>query len=214
MANLITLSRIVLLIVVVAIAYWGSYWWQIVNVALLIFVFVTDGLDGYVARKRGESSQLGAMLDIAGDRIVELSLWIVLSNLYYAFGDHALVPIWVPIVFVMRGVLVDTIRATQVSAGDQAPFDVLQSRWGKWLVKSKFMRIFYAVLKAHAFCWLLLIRAISFGWPEFWTVYGPALQLIGAILVYSSVIICIARAIPVLVEFLAQVAHVKSQKPD
>ena len=72
MANLITLSRLLLLIVVVVIAYQPEHpWWQLANVPLLIFLFVTDGLDGYVARKRGEASVFGAMFDIAGDRIVE-----------------------------------------------------------------------------------------------------------------------------------------------
>jgi len=74
MANLITLSRLLLLFVVVAIAYQPSSWLKLIDVPLLIFVFVTDGLDGYVARKRRETSQFGAMFDIAVDRIVELTL--------------------------------------------------------------------------------------------------------------------------------------------
>ena len=53
MANLITLSRLLLLIAVVAIAYRQPLsLLHFINVPLLIVVFVTDGLDGYVARKR------------------------------------------------------------------------------------------------------------------------------------------------------------------
>ncbi len=202
MANWITLSRIVLLVVVVVIAYQGSPRWQLINVAILIFVFVTDGLDGYIARARGEASQFGAMFDIAGDRIVELTLWIVLANLEYYQTETALVPVWVPIVFIVRGVLVDMIRASQMKGAQSQPFDILQSTWGRWLVKGKFMRVFYAVLKAHAFCWLLLARAISEGWPAFWIDHGGAMRAVGSVLVMASVFICLVRAAPVVLEFV------------
>ena len=80
-----------------------------------ILIFVSDGLDGYVARKRNETSLFGALFDIAGDRITELTLWIVAT-------DTDLVPIWVPLVFIMRGVIVDTIRSSQTLAQGVAPF--------------------------------------------------------------------------------------------
>ncbi len=115
MANLITLSRLLLLIVVVVIAYRPPGLLQLVNVPLVILVFLTDGIDGYVARKRQETSQFGAMFDIAGDRIVELTLWIVLAHL-------TLVPVWVPLVFVVRGTIVDAIRASQTSSRRESPF--------------------------------------------------------------------------------------------
>lgn len=193
MANLITLSRLLLLIVVVVIAYQPYSWWHVLNVALLILVFVTDGLDGYVARKRGEESLFGAMFDIASDRITELTMWIVLLDLH-------IVPVWVPLVFIIRGTVVDTIRANQVTTGHDTPFSMLETPLGKWLVAGKFMRIFYAVLKATTFCWLLLIRPLPVLLPVFsdwmWLLDG-----IGAALVYLSVLICVIRGLPVIMEF-------------
>lgn len=193
MANLITLSRLLLLIVVVAIAYQPYSWWHVVNIALLILVFVTDGLDGYVARKRGEESVFGAMFDIASDRITELTMWIVLLDLH-------VVPVWVPLVFIIRGTVVDTIRANQVTTEHDTPFAMLRSPLGKWLVAGKFMRIFYAVLKATTFCWLLLMRPLPVLLPVFrdwmWLLDG-----IGAGLVYLSVLICVLRGLPVIMEF-------------
>ncbi|HHQ14046.1 MAG TPA: CDP-alcohol phosphatidyltransferase family protein, partial [Chromatiales bacterium] len=139
MANLITLSRLLLLILVVVVAYQPPAAWQLIDIPLLILVFVTDGLDGYVARKRGEVSLFGAMFDIAGDRIVELTMWMVLADL-------DMVPIWVPLVFVIRGVIVDTIRAGQATEHGQSPFAAIRTGIGRWLVAGQFMRIFYAVL--------------------------------------------------------------------
>jgi CDP-diacylglycerol--glycerol-3-phosphate 3-phosphatidyltransferase len=172
---------------------------------LLIFVFVSDGLDGYVARKRNETSIFGAMFDIAGDRIVELTMWVVLTDLtYFTMPDVTMVPIWVPLVFIIRGTVVDTIRANQVTTEGASPFDVIKGPVGQWIVGGKFMRIFYAVLKAHAFCWLLLIRPLPELIPAFWADWAGVLTGIGDLFVYLSVIICIVRSIPVVGEFVYQ----------
>ncbi len=195
MANLITLSRLLLLIVVVILAYQPPSFWQLLNVLLLILVFVTDGLDGYVARKRNETSLFGAMFDIAGDRIVELSMWIV-------FADLDLVPIWVPLVFVIRGVIVDTIRAGMARETGQQPFEMLKGPVGRWLVAGKFMRIFYAVLKAVVFCWLLLIYPLEALVPELWSEWGWLLSGIARVLVPLTVTICVLRGFPVVAEFV------------
>ncbi len=200
MANLITLSRLLLLMVVVALAYQPASLLHFLNVALLIVVFVTDGLDGYVARRRGEASLFGAMFDIAGDRIVELTMWIVLADLN-------LVPVWVPLVFVVRGSIVDAIRSSQTTHRSQSPFAMMETPLGRWLVAGKFMRIFYSVLKAHAFCWLLLIQPLPALFPEFWAAWGGLLTGIGAFFVYLSVAICLARGLPVMAEFAYSERH-------
>ncbi len=195
-ANLITLSRLLLLIVVVAIAYQPDHpWWQLANVLLLIFVFVTDGLDGWVARRRGETSVFGAMFDIAGDRIVELSMWVVLADL-------DLVPVWVPLVFVIRGTIVDTIRANQVVTEGKSPFSMIRSPVGQWLVAGRFMRGFYAVLKATAFSWLLLLQPLPVLVPEIWHDWAGVLTSVGTLLVYLTVLICVLRGLPVVIEFV------------
>jgi CDP-diacylglycerol--glycerol-3-phosphate 3-phosphatidyltransferase len=200
MANLITLSRLLLLIVVVAIAYQDPSAWQLLNIPLLILVYATDGLDGWVARRRNETSLFGAMFDIAGDRIVELTMWIVLADL-------GLVGIWVPLVFVIRGTVVDTIRASRTTSRQQSPFAMMETPLGRWLVAGKFMRIFYAVLKATAFCWLLLIQPLPAVLPGIWSDWGAWLSLVGSVLVYLAVAICLIRGLPVVVEFIYSERH-------
>jgi CDP-diacylglycerol--glycerol-3-phosphate 3-phosphatidyltransferase len=185
---------------VVAIAYQPPSLFQLLSVPLLVVVFITDGLDGYIARKRGEASLFGAMFDIAGDRIVELTMWIVLADL-------DLLPVWVPLVFVIRGTIVDTIRSSQTSHRRQSPFSMMETPVGKWLVAGKFMRIFYSVLKAHAFCWMLLIRPLPVLFPEFWSTWGSLMTGIGAFLVYLSVAVCLARGLPVIIEFAYAERH-------
>jgi len=195
MANLVTLGRLLLLIVVVLLAYQPYSWWHVFNVALLIVVFASDGIDGYIARKRNEATVFGAVFDIAGDRITELTLWIVTADL-------GLVPIWVPIVFVIRGSIVDAIRAAQVSTKQTSPFAMMQSPLGKWLVAGRFMRIFYASVKGTAFCWILLIAPLVQLTPSFWEAWGWLLSLIATVLVYLSVVLCVVRGLPVIIEFV------------
>src|SRR4029077_16694485 len=140
MANLVTLSRLLLLIVVVVLSYVPPTPWQFANFFLIILIFVSDGFDGYVARKRNETSLFGALFDIAGDRIVELTLWLVAA-------DTDLVRAWVPLVFIWRGVIVDTIRSSNAVAQGMAPFALMRSRFGKLVVAGKFVRGLYAVVK-------------------------------------------------------------------
>src|SRR5580704_2222709 len=50
---------------------------DIAAVALTIAAIALDGVDGYLARRRGMATPLGAQLDILGDRVVE--------NLFFTF---------------------------------------------------------------------------------------------------------------------------------
>lgn len=202
MANLITSGRLALLYVVIYFAYQPIGWWQLANVALLIFVFVSDAFDGWVARKRNETSVFGAMFDIAADRIVELSLWI-------AYLPLGLVPLWAPLIFILRGSLVDAIRARQSGATGGTPFDLMQSPIAKFLVAGRFMRGFYAAMKGILFCWLLLIYPLPDLVPEFWGNWGYWLSLIGDSLIWIVVGLCVLRGLPVIFEFVAE----QTQKP-
>lgn len=195
MANLLTSSRLLLLVAVVWLFYVAEPAWQLLNFVLIIILFVTDGLDGYVARKRNETSHFGALWDIATDRVVELSLWVVAA-------DQNLVPIWVPLVVIGRGVVVDTIRASDSATRREAPFDLMRTPIGKFLVAGRFMRIFYAVIKACAFCGLSALRPFAAVWPAVWEFVGPLWTFLTYLSVYLAVSLCILRGLPVVAEFL------------
>lgn len=194
MANLITSIRFLLLFVLVWMAYEVPPIWQLLEAPLIIAIFAMDALDGYVARKRGESSLFGSVYDIAVDRIVENVLWIVVADLDF-------VPVWVPIVFITRGFIVDAIRSEAVKVGE-APFQMTRSAIGRFLVAGRFMRTSYAAVKGAAFAWIFLLQP----WPELfpgtWAAGVGGLTLVTDILVYTAVAMCIARALPVVVEFL------------
>jgi CDP-diacylglycerol---glycerol-3-phosphate 3-phosphatidyltransferase len=194
MANLITGGRFALLFVLVYLAYRASPEWQLLNAPLLLLIIALDGVDGYVARRRGEASAFGAIFDIAVDRVVENVLWVVLAHL-------GLVPIWVAIVFITRGCIVDSIRYAAVARGETA-FGMMQSKWGRILVAGRFMRGFYGALKAATFGWVFLMQPWPRLDPELWAAWSDPLEVVTAVLVVASVVVCLVRGAPVVIEFV------------
>ena len=194
MANLITLARFVLLFVLVGLALWASPWWQQINAPLLVLIIALDGIDGYVARRRGETSAFGSIFDIVVDRVVEYVLWIILAYVN-------LVPVWVTIVIITRGVVVDSIRYHAVSQGETV-FGMMRSKWGRRLVAGRFMRGLYGAAKVAAFGWLFLIQPWPALYPELWTAWALIFTTFSDALVFIAVVLCLARGVPVVAEFL------------
>ena len=80
MANFISIFRIFLVFIAIGLLYVKSSVAYILAFILTVLAFCLDGLDGYIARKFNESSKLGAILDIMGDRIAEYVYWIVFQH--------------------------------------------------------------------------------------------------------------------------------------
>jgi CDP-diacylglycerol--glycerol-3-phosphate 3-phosphatidyltransferase len=195
MANLVTLSRIGLLVIVVWLMYLPPGWWQSVSFWLVILIFVSDAVDGYLARKRNTASHFGALFDIAGDRIVEVTIFVVAADL-------DLIPIWVPLVFIFRGIVVDTIRSSESQRRSVTPFGMMASDLGERLVASQFMRVAYALVKCFAFCGLVSIRAFPVILPTVWGWIDWLWTGTTYVTVYLALAICVLRGLPVVVEFI------------
>lgn len=197
-ANRVTIARIGIVFWLVLLVYDNNTWSRLLAAFLAILVIVGDWLDGFLARKLHEQSQLGSVLDIAGDRILETVLWIVLADL-------ELVPVWIPIAVTSRAILTDSIRNYLLQFGFTAfgKNTMMQSTVGKFLTGSPIMRTGYALLKAFTFGWLLLISALDRLWHEFpflterFVTIGYEIGYISAIV---TAVVCIARGIPPIVE--------------
>src|SRR5688500_20141962 len=105
MANLITLGRTLLAFVVVGMLHWRTTGIYLTAVVLTVTIILLDALDGYVARKRRECTTFGAVADILGDRVVEMTYWIV-------FATFGRISVCVAIVVAARVVYVDGLRAS------------------------------------------------------------------------------------------------------
>ena len=162
----------------------------LLGAVLTIVSILMDGLDGWVARRYGEVSRLGAVIDILTDRIVELTYWI-------AFAVLGWIPAWVPIVVAVRGLLVDGARAVAFERGLTAfgPTTMMRSRIGNFLVASRESRSAYAIAMAEAFT--LMFVAYASALPP---TAQPVVLTVALVCVYISVALCVLRGIPVLLE--------------
>jgi CDP-diacylglycerol--glycerol-3-phosphate 3-phosphatidyltransferase len=188
LANTITLARLPLLLVLVALLFIPSFPLRLLGLGLLIVLYLMDWFDGYVARLRNEVTELGAVLDIALDRAVENILWITFMYL-------GLVSLWVPIVFLIRSFVVDGIRGVALTRG-RSGFGMMHTAVGRFLVASRFMRAFYGLAKAVVFCQLYLTHALALNNPHLLVTLQPLNQ--GLILL--TVGLCVVRGIPVILD--------------
>ncbi|MEZ4520279.1 MAG: CDP-alcohol phosphatidyltransferase family protein [Thermomicrobiales bacterium] len=199
MANLITAGRILLLFVAVALLYSDTYLLIFLSGILIAVVILADGLDGWVARRRKSTSELGAVLDIAGDRVVENVLWVVFAHLH-------LIPVWVPLVVITRSFIVDVVRAAMLSRG-MTPFGentMMRSSLSRFLTSGRFSRAYYGWSKGFAFVLLAWMHAWELDPDRFLGAAYDTGAFHGIVwfIVYSSVAICVIRGLPVLYDAL------------
>lgn len=190
-ANIVSVLRIFVAYAAIALLYEKTTWSYILAFILTIIAFSMDGLDGYLARKLNQSSEWGSVLDILGDRIVEVSYWTV-------FAVMGWINILFPLVCVARAFTTDGIRSVALSKGMTAfgEKSMQSTSWGKFICASRFMRISYAVAKVLAF---LLLIAVNTPGMEFWK-GTPTLHIITMIFAWAAIIFCVVRAIPVVAE--------------
>lgn len=191
MANFISLLRIFIAFFAVLLLFVPTGWAYVSSIILTIIAFAMDGLDGYIARKFNETSDLGSVLDIMGDRIVEMAYWIVFATLGW---------VWVifPLICVTRAFVTDNIRSVALAQGYTAFGDksMQSSKIGTFICASKFMRISYAVAKVLAF--IILIAAHTPGFELYSAT--PILRTIGLWLASFALIFCVVRGLPVVIE--------------
>ena len=105
LANLITISRIILILPVLILVSEEknlSNWF-----ALIFFVVagITDNLDGYIARKTGTESSLGALLDLMADKLLVV---IVISYLVsFTTNKYLVIP---ALIIIFRELIISALR--------------------------------------------------------------------------------------------------------
>ena len=197
LANWITLARFPLLALCLGALYLGSPGIRLVGAALLFVGLMLDTVDGIVARRRGESTLAGSVLDIAADRAYELALWISFANL-------GLIPVALSLIVLARTTLTDAFRSLGLAEGT-APLDQPRGQWARALVASAWMRTGYAATKVAAFCGLAVARAfVDFPASSGWRAMAPGLVMVANALAWLAVLLCLLRGVPVIAEGLLQ----------
>ena len=116
--------------------------------ALFIAASMTDGIDGYLARKRGQITTMGILLDPLADKLLIAAAFVTLVHF-----NPSLVPAWIAVVIIGREFLVSGLRSIAASEG----FTIEASELGKFKMVIQIVSV-VAVILDHR-------------WKE-WPVYG------------------------------------------
>jgi len=107
--NRITLARIATIPVFMAILLGPIHGGEYVAAAIFVLAAASDGLDGYLARKRNEVTRLGQLLDPIADKLLVTAALVSLVQL----GQ---VPAWAAVLIVGRDLAVTGLRT--IAAGE------------------------------------------------------------------------------------------------
>lgn len=146
-ANVVTLLRICLVpvFVVAIISPWPEYFpfWpdaeaskSWIAAGIFILLAATDGLDGYLARSRGEVTNFGKFIDPLADKILVAAALLALIEL-------GVLPSWVALIILTREFIVSGIRMVAASQGV-----VIAASWyGKAKTVSQIIAIVLFIVK-------------------------------------------------------------------
>jgi CDP-diacylglycerol--glycerol-3-phosphate 3-phosphatidyltransferase/cardiolipin synthase len=124
--NVLTIGRIVAVPLVVALFYWTSNPWADPLAALVFIVAaITDWVDGYLARRLGVTTPLGAFLDPVADKLMVATALVLLVS-----KDQHWVIVVSAMVIVGREITVSALREWMAHLGARAKVAV--SSLGKW----------------------------------------------------------------------------------
>ncbi len=154
-ANKITIVRILLIPVFVTLAiYYGvsvqrgepEEWLRFTAIMTFLIAAVSDGLDGYVARRYNQRSSLGVILDPIADKGLLLSGIITLSVINWNATNPAAgqFPIWFPVLVISRDLVILVGSA------------VLHLLNGKVIVRPRWTGKIATVLQMVAIGWVML----------------------------------------------------------
>jgi CDP-diacylglycerol--glycerol-3-phosphate 3-phosphatidyltransferase len=141
--NYITLSRIAVIPLIVWIltsSYFGSpgdTLRVVLAAGIFILASITDGMDGYLARRRGQITTMGMLLDPLADKLMIAALYVVLAQLI-----PSIVSVWVVIIIIGREFLISGLRGIAASEG----FTIEASELGKFKMVIQIVSVVAAIL--------------------------------------------------------------------
>lgn len=135
----------------------------VVAVVLFTVAAITDFFDGYLARRWGVASTLGAFIDTTADKLL-------VTGTLFALVAIDRVSIWAAVIIVMREFVVTALRGLVALGGGL----VRPSTWGKIKATAQFVAIGFAILRPWSRIgwfyfdqWLMLIAVVltlASGW--------------------------------------------------
>lgn len=138
-ANTITVVRLFIVPVVMWLMTVQGRWAAWAALVLFVGAALSDIVDGYLARKLGLQSTMGAFLDPLADKLLVTGVMIMLIPM-----DR--LPAWMVAVFILRELTITALRSMAMSEG----LVIAASNWGKYKTAFQDTGISFLVF-GHAF---------------------------------------------------------------
>ena len=113
--NILTVARIVAVPLVVALFYWRHPWSNPLAAIVFIAAAITDWLDGYLARRLGLTTPLGAFLDPVADKLMVATALVLLVG-----HDTRPLIVVTAVVIIGREITVSALREWMAELGARA----------------------------------------------------------------------------------------------
>jgi CDP-diacylglycerol--glycerol-3-phosphate 3-phosphatidyltransferase len=155
-----------------------------------VLASITDGLDGYLARKRQQITTMGMLLDPLADKIMVAGALIALV----AYNPQV-VKVWIVVVIIGREFLISGLRSIAASEG----FTIQASDLGKLKTVIQIVCVVSAILAHHWYQW-------QFGWlivPVEW---------IAVAAIYFTMLVSTISAIDYFVGFWKRIDHASKDR--
>jgi CDP-diacylglycerol--glycerol-3-phosphate 3-phosphatidyltransferase len=193
--NSITMSRIVMIPLLLWILsphfpWHGHGAQEIAASVLFVLASITDGLDGYLARRRQQITTMGMLLDPLADKIMVAGALIALV----AYNPQV-VKVWIVVVIIGREFLISGLRSIAASEG----FTIQASDLGKLKTVIQIVCVVSAILAHHWYQW-------QFGWlivPVEW---------IAVAAIYFTMLVSTISAIDYFVGFWKRIDHASKDR--
>ena len=163
---------------------------EIIASIVFILASITDGLDGYLARRRHQITTMGILLDPLADKLLVTAAYIILVNY-----NPTIVKPWIAVLVIGREFLVSGLRSIAATEG----FTIEASEIGKLKTVIQIVSVVAAIL-AHGWNYWLLF-------PSFHGGFIVGVHFIAVTAIYWMTIVSIISAIDYFVGFWNKIDH-------
>jgi cardiolipin synthase (CMP-forming) len=172
LANQLTLLRMLLIPAFVILTLYGEFGWALATFA---FAGLTDLLDGLAARTAGQSSELGAWLDPAADKLLLVTTFIVLTLPNIGLVNR--IPLWLTVLIISRDVgIVLTVAIVNLAVGPRTfkPSPLGKAATAIFMVACVAVMLFnylgYHSRVVDAVIWMSLVITLASGVDYVWRI--------------------------------------------
>lgn len=152
---------------------------EVIASLFFILLSISDGVDGYLARSRGQITTMGMLLDPLADKLLVTAAYITLVE----YNPHIVKP-WIAVIVIGREFLVSGLRSIASSEG----FTIQASDLGKLKTLIQIISVVAAILDHGWHVW-------HFGW------FIVPVDLIAVVGIYWMTAVSVISAVDYFVGF-------------